>query len=218
MPAIRSKASGKRARLRIKDNLMGSREEILERIRKNTQDTYPYPDLASLEASALSYGDRAAAFSSSLESAGGRAVTADSADDIVRIVRNEYPDAVRIVSAVPGILMPGAESPEDYASPEDLDGTDVAIVEGRLGVAENGAVWIDSCGRHRALLFIAEALVILLDKDNIVDNMHQAYRSAELSGHRDFGTFISGPSKTADIEQALVFGAHGARSVTVILV
>ena len=34
----------------------------------------------------------------------------------------------------------------------------------------------------------------------------------------NFGTFISGPSKTADIEQALVIGAQAARGVTVVLV
>ena len=41
-------------------------------------------------------------------------------------------------------------------------------------------------------------------------------RIGQLSGH--WGCFISGPSKTADIEQALVMGAHGARSMTVYLV
>ena len=94
----------------------------------------------------------------------------------------------------------------------------MAVVRGDFGVAENGAVWITDYGKHRALLFIAEALVILLSRNCIADNMHQAYSRAELNRERDFGTFISGPSKTADIEQALVFGAHGARSVTVILI
>ena len=92
------------------------------------------------------------------------------------------------------------------------------MVRGRLGVAENGAVWIDECGRHRALLFIAEALVIVLDRNAVVDNMHQAYAALEEAEAPSFGTFISGPSKTADIEQALVFGAHGARSIVVVLV
>ena len=62
------------------------------------------------------------------------------------------------------------------------------------------------------------AALIILNKNNIVDNMHQAYSRDEMSRERSFGIFISGPSKTADIEQALVFGAHGARKVTVILI
>ncbi len=89
--------------------------------------------------------------------------------------------------------------------------------ESQLGVAENACCWIEQHVRHRAIYFIAEALVIVLSKHHIVSNMHQAYHQLPDPTAAPFGCFISGPSKTADIEQALVFGAHGAREVTVII-
>ena len=80
-----------------------------------------------------------------------------------------------------------------------------------------GAVWIEQDVKQRAIYFIAEKLVILLNKNKIVNNMHEAYKLID-TGEYGFGTFISGPSKTADIEQALVMGAHGARDVMVVLI
>lgn len=46
--------------------------------------------------------------------------------------------------------------------------------------------------------------------------MHQAY---DCIGNQEygFGTFISGPSKTADIEESLVIGTHGARGLMVFI-
>lgn len=207
---------------------MGSREEIFDKLRRNTSERHEYPDLSVLESRAITYGDRIAAFSASLAAAGGKAVTVPDGEDagtcISRVIREEYPDAGTVVSAladgIKGLVVDGAKlrSSEEYDAPEDLDGTDVAVVRARFGVAENGAVWIDEYGKFRALLFIAEALVVVLDRNDVVDNMHQAYARRELQSPRSFGSFISGPSKTADIEQALVFGAHGARSLTVVLV
>jgi len=86
-----------------------------------------------------------------------------------------------------------------------------------MGVAENGCIWVPQTMKERAIYFISEELVILLDKKNIVNNMHEAYKRVEMNNY-GYGVFISGPSKTADIEQALVMGAQAARGVTVVLI
>lgn len=105
--------------------------------------------------------------------------------------------------------------PED---PHELEDLGLAICDGQFGVAENGAIWMeDSNLGLRALPFITEHLVIVLDRNKLVETMHQGY---DLIGNAKsgFGLFLAGPSKTADIEQSLVIGAHGAKSLRVVLV
>jgi L-lactate dehydrogenase complex protein LldG len=95
---------------------------------------------------------------------------------------------------------------------------DLTIIRGELGVAENGAVWVNADPlRHRALLFLSGNLILVLKGRDIVPDMESAYARIEFSRLRS-GYFISGPSKTADIEQCLVIGAHGAKSLLVLVV
>jgi len=98
-----------------------------------------------------------------------------------------------------------------------LDPVDKAYISGTLGVAENGAIWLEE-GKmiNRLLLFICQHLVIELDASKIVANMHEAYRQININ-KEGYGVFLAGPSKTADIEQSLVIGAHGSRSLKLYL-
>lgn len=124
------------------------------------------------------------------------------------------------VSLVPGIG-DSTFALDTLATPHELSGLDWAILPGEFAVAENGAIWVtDRAIRHRAVYFLCEHLVLVVPRGAIVHNMPQAYeRLAELGRESPppFGTFISGPSKTADIEQSLVIGAQGPRSLRVLL-
>lgn len=191
---------------------MSSREAILASIRRHTGRTYEMPDLA---VDAITYADKLAAFIATLKQAGGKAVILQPGETVDEVVRRLYPEAARIGSNLKEITS-ATFNPDEVDDPRLLNGTDVAVVEGDFGVAENAAVWLPQRVRHKAVYFISNALVILLDKDRIVDTMHEAYRRLEQENY-SFGTFMSGPSKTADIEQALVFGAHGPVRVSVLL-
>lgn len=191
---------------------MNSKESILERIRSHTGTQYAQPEITL---DAITYEDKINQFTESLKAAGGEAVVLQPGEDIDELIRQHFPDAKRTGSNLPEITC-ATFNPDTLSDPRELDHTDLAVVTGRFGVAENGAVWVTQEVKYKALYFIPTGLVILINKEDIVNNMHEAYQRVEGNNY-NYGVFISGPSKTADIEQALVLGAHGPMKVLVIL-
>ena len=132
-------------------------------------------------------------------------------------IKKQFPDAKSIVALAEASAL-GTISVNKQTSPHDLATIDLAIVNGAFGVAENGAVWIsEKESIVRVLPFITNDLVVILSKERLYLHMLNAY-DAIATRDRSFGVFISGPSKTADIEQCLVIGAQGAMSLTIFLV
>src|SRR6185295_19156274 len=116
-----------------------------------------------------------------------------------------------LVAALVGNVAPAGE-------PHGCADLDVLVVEASFGVAENGAVWLgEQAAGVRAGLFLTQHRVVLLKRSALLHNLHQAYeRLSASAGATGYACFVSGPSKTADIEQALVVGAHGPRSLTLL--
>lgn len=191
---------------------MTNKEIIFKRLHE--AGVYSEP-LGPMDFEPQTFADPLAQFEESLKAAGGQSVRLNPGDDINEVIRGLYPDAKNIASDLTEITCANI-NPDTVDEPQKLAGTDVAVVCGDFGVAENGMVWVPRNVRWKALYFVAEALVLLLDHKKVVSNMHQAMQRPELNDF-DFGCFIAGPSKTADIEQALVIGAHGARNLTVLL-
>lgn len=192
---------------------MSSRETILANIRRNTGTRQEMPDLSAMET--IVYPDKLKTFAEVLVAAGGKAVELQPGEEVNAVIRREFPDAKRIASNLPEITC-ATFNPDEVEDPRMLNGTDLAVITGEFGVAENAAVWIPRMVRHKGLYFISNALVILLDKTKLVNTMNEAYRLTAQADY-NYGVFMSGPSKTADIEQALVFGAHGPIQVMVLL-
>jgi len=165
------------------------------------------------------FDDPLARFSEVLETVGGLCVRVPTIADADRELRGQaaWQEATVRVSVVDGV----GDSTIDLAAiddPHDLENVDFAILSGHFAVAENAAIWVtDDTVPHRVLYFLPQRLAIVIPSSQIVHNMHEAYDRIDIRKHA-FAGFISGPSKTADIEQSLVIGAHGARALTVLAV
>lgn len=166
----------------------------------------------------ITYADPLKQFMEVTQVVGGKVMLLKEGDntDINSIVKNLHPDAKQIASELPEVTI-ATINPNTVKEANELNGTDVAVLKGVFGVAENGCVWIPQTMKEKAVCFISEQLVIILNRKDIVNNMHEAYSRIELNDY-GYGCFISGPSKTADIAQALVMGAQAARGVTVVII
>ncbi|MBO7046846.1 MAG: LUD domain-containing protein [Prevotella sp.] len=202
---------------------MSNKDDILKKYRANVREKFDMPDLSDIKG--ITYPDPLVQFIKMTESVGGHVIEVKEGQDINTLVKELYPEAKEIASNLPEITI-ATRNPDTVGQASDLNGTDVGIIRGQFGVAENACVWIPQQMKEKAVCFISENLVILLPKSQIVNNMHEAYarlsKRAPQSGidlfdEYGYGTFISGPSKTADIAQVLVMGAQAARSATILL-
>jgi len=207
----------------------------LKTVKGNQPEWKELPEVAPLAAGAVSAtaagkGDGTAGgesgedvladgFVKVLEAIGGAAYVVSGFDRVGTILRELFPRVGRVVSGCPELVGFG-EAARGYADPHELEDVGLAVLAAHFGVAENGACWITEDRMiERALPFIAQNLALVINKKDVVANMHAAYERIEGMGlGYGFATFIAGPSKTADIEQSLVLGAHGPKSMTVFLV
>lgn len=190
-----------------------SKEKILHAIRQHKPQDTALPELSDF---LPDHPSRAAdAFRMAVETGGGQVWDLSVEPSLESLLSRHFPHAKTIASSWNGLQ--GNVDLTSIQSPGELENTDLAMIPAQWGVAENGAVWLteEDCV-HRILPFITQHLLVVLDKNRIVQNMHEAYQRIQIQA-TGFGVFVAGPSKTADIEQSLVVGAQGARSFTVVI-
>jgi len=190
------------------------RESILKSIKRNKPELVTIPEIdLNLFAENVNVIET---FKSNVHLVGGNLREMSQSEDINVVIKELYPKAQRIVSQIPGSNLETISITKETA-PHSLENIDLAIIKGEFGVAENGAIWIsEDQFPIRVLPFITNDLVLVLSKKDVCLHMHDAYKKIA-NRERTFGLFLSGPSKTADIEQCLVIGAQGAMSLTVVL-
>ena len=193
---------------------MNSRENILNAVADNKPELVKMPDI--LIRSEENRNKILKEFIAMLNIINAQVILADSIDDIKNDVENSIVEEGYIVNTIAELGQVNNEvNPANDAI--FLDHVYQAYIRGSLGVSENGAIWIEeSKMKNRLLPFICQHLILVIDSNKIVANMHEAYCRIKID-LEGFGVFIAGPSKTADIEQSLIIGAHGPRSLKVYL-
>jgi L-lactate dehydrogenase complex protein LldG len=191
-----------------------SRQRILDALRTASAPAAQAPDLSRV---GVRWDDPLARLAEAVTAVAGKLVRVPDRSALAAAVAALAAQlgAARVGSAVPEVA--GNVDLASLADPHQLEGLGLAVLPGALAVAENGAVWVPGEFRPRGAFVVAEHLALVVAARDVVHDMHEAYRRISFPGP-GFGTFIAGPSKTADIEQALVIGAHGARSCTLFLV
>ncbi|WP_281228688.1 LutC/YkgG family protein [Flavobacterium aquiphilum] len=193
---------------------MSSKVEILRKVKQN-QPAFvsELPDLNVLGSESFDILEK---YKTVLKGIGGDFVEVRDYHDIIDFVKKNYAVDKRIITTIPE-LSEIAKTDWLDVDPHSLEDVELTLVKAHFGVAENSALWVtDAILGQRVSAFIPQYLAIVVNKHNIVATMHQAYDRIG-SQEYGFGTFIAGPSKTADIEQSLVLGAHGARGLVVFL-
>jgi len=190
---------------------MSSRDDILLRVRKNQPAPRPLPSVPSFDAPKHSPLE---SFKAALTRMGGKLAEAPADGDLDGLIRRLFPDAKVVCSAAREVR--GNRPLSAVKRPADLADVDVAVARAAFGVAETGSLWLSEREFGvNALGFLAQHLVVLLDPQRILGNLHHAYRERTRFDAR-YGAFMTGPSATADIEGILIHGAQGIRTLTVI--
>lgn len=190
--------------------MMSSKAKILSAIKesKPASTDLPFIDISAV----ISYDDLTDQFKKVLGAIGGQCIEVSGKDEAVAVAEAELSKVKNGVNTLTGYderlpLMTAAE----------LAAVELAAIKGTIAVAENGSIWVSEKQMvNRILPFIAQQLIIVIEEKNIVQTMHHAYQKIDVA-ETGFGVFIAGPSKTADIEQSLVIGAHGPAGLKVII-
>ena len=211
----------------------GSRESILASIRQNLetsnalQNTHVQSNVnnALPLTTALSLDALINSFKTNLESVGGHCHVvlseSEASETIRKIIANL--DAARVAISDSDLVasitssLSGVEIVKS-ADPEYLFSSDIGITGAQWAIAETGTLVLESDSeRHRLTSLIPPVHICILEADNIRHSMGEILEIV----HNDLSrtvTFITGASRTSDIELTLAIGVHGPRELHVIVI
>jgi len=143
---------------------MGTREQILEAVRTSKREFVQLPEIPNFEGAPQDLSEK---FESALKRLAG-VVVHNPPKDFDQFLRESFPAAKTICSTAPEVQ--GNLRVDDIGEWSNASKIDATIVRSPLGVAETGSV--------NTIGFLAHDIVILLDPNDIVPDLHVAYRQS----------------------------------------
>ncbi|WP_442796376.1 LutC/YkgG family protein [Pelobium manganitolerans] len=196
---------------------MTSKEQILAAVKASQPDLKEMPSLDFFYQDNLNQDEDLAQFIQTVEFIGAKTYRVNSYEEIIAQLQQDFDlKGKRVISP----LNEFSTIAEKYTGADNhtLADAELIILPTHFAVAENGACWVDDhLFDERLMLFIPQHLAFVLKKEEVVPTMHRAYERIAGKSY-GYGAFVAGPSKTADIEQSLVLGAHGPRSLRVFII
>jgi L-lactate dehydrogenase complex protein LldG len=198
---------------------MSARESILARIARGAPTAAPHPGAFESRLQASAWSDFTAMATRAGSLCEGPIEPVSVGDHVRRWVQTW--GGGRVV-AQPGCAQwreaDGVEIASADAPAHSFADVAVGVVRAELAVAENGALAIPGANApQRALLYLCQRLIVLVPAARVVPHMHAAVDAlGDEIGAGPCFSWMAGPSKTADIEQELVVGAHGPRALTIL--
>lgn len=214
---------------------MSARDNIFRKLRAASTPTLPSPDAAISE----HYASLPRTAKADLAREFSEKITAWHAE-VHTVPRSQWVEKARAIVAEKGITtllyapatahgqilaasgiagLKAYDRPIEDWKPEMFDGVDAAITGTRGAIAETGTMilWPDA-DEPRLMSLVPPIHIALVDADAIVPTLYDAITQQKWSaGLPTNALLVTGPSKTADIQQTLAYGAHGPKELIVLL-
>ncbi len=153
----------------------------------------------------------------SLCKAGAEVFRVSGIEELVSLYHKSAPEMENILNTIPELGLVNAEEIEEINTiePQLIYQT---WVRGALGVAENGAIWLEKSSVINGILpATCEYLIVVLDVNMIVADMNKAYEKIRIR-KEDYGVFLEGSEKIAGTQRSFVANAPSANSVIIYLI
>lgn len=210
---------------------MNAREQILATVRAGLRGATPEALPPPPATTSVPPGERIEHFTAILTRVGGRVDrVADLAAasrrigellahaGVQRLLASDAPELRSVLQALPADVR---VLPLDAARDESL-AAGAGITCAQWGIAETGTLVLASAAeRHRLASLLPALHIVVLPVSRLLGSLGEAFarlRAPDGAPVSRTITFVTGPSRTADIELTLVVGVHGPKELHVLLV